>query len=385
MISYVLVQTVIIYIFLKNIEIYMGKGLYIHIPLCFKKCNYCNFVSYPISKVKFKITDYIKTLKKEMKEFENEKIDTVYIGGGTPSLLDPEEIENIVSGIKQNFKVSGLEEFTIEINPFDFNIENIRKMQKSGINRFSFGFQSFDNNKLEKLGRIHRRRDLENIKKYREEFNNFSLDLIFGLKNDIKLIESELRKLIEFNPQHISIYNLKVEKNTKIFKMLENNKIELDNEDAQSKTYSYINRLLKENGYNHYEISNYAKKGFESKHNLKYWRFKPYIGLGVSASGYYDNILYTNYSSYDKYKNNGYKSIQKEIKKVQKRYFRIMMGLRLKEGVILNKEEYSIIRKFFDKNNLDKYFIFRNKRISIKEKYFFISNSLIGRILDELF
>lgn len=363
----------------------MGRGLYIHIPFCFKKCNYCNFVSYPISESDINIREYLNFLLEEMKLYQNEEIDTIYIGGGTPSLLSSKDFKFIIDGINKNFVINDLKEFTVEINPYDFKIDYIKKLKELGIDRFSFGFQSFNNDKLMKLGRLHRLKDLEFIKKNRNLFENFSIDLIFGLKKDLKLMEKELNKLLEYEPEHISIYNLKVEKKTKLFKMLENNKIKLDNEDKQSKTYSYINKTLKKNGYNHYEISNYAKKNRKSIHNLKYWKFNEYIGLGISSSGYCKNKLYTNYNSFKKYKNNKFKKSEKIISKDEKRYYKIMMGLRLKEGVELTKKESKILKKFITDYNLSKYFNIEGRDISIKEKYFFISNSLIGKLLDKLF
>ena len=361
------------------------KGLYIHIPFCFKKCNYCNFSSFPISKVKPDIDSYLKILKSEIENYSGNKVNTVYIGGGTPSLLKVKHVESIIQSINDNFIIDKLDEFTIEINPYNFNIEYIESLKNIGIDRFSFGFQSFDNEKLQKLGRLHRKCDLEEIKKYRKRIGNLSLDLIFGLKKDYKSIEKELENLLEFKPDHLSIYNLKVEKNTPLFNMLENNKINLDSDENQSKTYRLINNYLSSKGFNHYEISNYSKKGKESKHNLKYWNFKDYIGIGLAASGYLNNVLYTNYDSFENYKTGKYKKLEQIIDEKQKRYYKIMMGLRLKKGVKLKDKEYDIIKNFLKNKKLEKYFILNNKELAIKEKHFFISNSLIGKIVNKLF
>jgi len=362
-----------------------AKGLYIHVPYCFKKCNYCNFVSYPVSKAKLDFDSYIEILKNEIRSYKGNKINTIYIGGGTPSLLKIEHITNIVKSIEENLIIENLDEFTIEINPYNFNIDYIESLKNIGIDRFSFGFQSFDNEKLRILGRLHRKNDLMEIKKHRRKINNFSIDLIFGLKNDYKLIEKEIKQLMEFEPDHLSIYNLKVEKNTRIFEMLENNRVELDNDQNQSKTYNFINNYLAKNDYNHYEISNYAKKNKRAKHNLKYWNFNEYIGVGLSASGYLNNILYTNYDSFNNYQTDNFRKIERKIDKNQERYYKIMMGLRLKQGVQLKENEYNKLKNIFKRKKLKGYFNFSKNRLSIKEKYFFISNSLIGRVVNNLF
>jgi len=356
----------------------MGLGLYIHIPFCEKKCYYCNF--YSITGFSQNIVDkYFDRLKEELSEYNSEEIDSIYLGGGTPSVIAYEKYFDLMSYLESNFTLD-LKEFTFEYNPIHFDIDYLNKIYDLGVTRISFGVQSFIDKKLELLGRLHRFSDLKKIFKNRDLFKNISIDLIFGLKKDFRLIKKDLNYIKKLEPEHLSIYNLKVEKNTRLYEMIKKGEVSLQNENEEAETYEYINRFLKRNGYKHYEISNYCLDDFYSIHNLKYWHFDDFIGIGVSAAGYYKNKYYKNHDSIKRYLENGYHAHEESIDKNMKEYYKIIMGLRLEQGIKLSDNRIIKLKK----SRVNKFIEIKNKRVSIKEKYFFISNSIINEITELL-
>ncbi len=283
-----------------------GIALYIHIPFCIKKCNYCDFVSFNYTKRKLK--KYVECLKNEMELYINNlqlrglSVSTLYFGGGTPSLLSPEDLYKIIKKIKEYFNLKNLEEVTIEANPETIELEKFKEYRSIGINRVSIGAQSFNDTTLKILGRVH------NSKKIYEEFyvarkagfTNVNLDLMFALPGErLKDTMFSLKKAILLNPEHISYYSLMIEEGTPFFKM--QNRLSFPDNDTEFAEYEKGIELLEKNKFKQYEISNFAKIGFESKHNLQYWRNLPYLGFGVSAVSYIKRKRSKNISNIDVY------------------------------------------------------------------------------------
>ena len=266
-------------------------SLYIHIPFCIEKCAYCDFVSYKVTDAEKSnaVENYISALKTEIQLYsdllKDSKIKTIFIGGGTPSSIKGSYILEIVNQIKAFNTLKDLEEFTIEINPGTLNEEKINAYLSAGINRISMGVQSAQDTLLKSIGRIHTFNEfLTTYKGLRERgFDNINLDLMFGLPNQsIDDIKYTLKVISELQPDHISAYALKLEEGTPMYNAYERGEINLPDEDTERAMYHLIESVLKDNGYDQYEISNFAKPNRESKHNLVYWENKAYPGLGIA-------------------------------------------------------------------------------------------------------
>lgn len=289
-------------------------GLYIHIPFCKQKCSYCDFCSYA-NKESF-IKRYIQCVLKEIIEvgnnnkidFENGKDDlflvkTIYIGGGTPSLIDSKYIVQIMEDIKLNFEVDEKAEITIEVNPGTVTLEKLEDYYKAGINRLSIGLQSTHEHLLKEIGRIHTYLDFIDTYRFARDagFKNINVDLMIGLPNQtLEEVKDSIEEIVSMEPEHISVYSLILEENTPLFKRVESG-LELPNEDLERKMYWTVKQTLEQNNYIHYEISNFAKKGYESKHNLDCWNQKEYIGFGIAAHSYTNGIRYSNIENIEQY------------------------------------------------------------------------------------
>lgn len=320
-------------------------GLYIHIPFCKSKCNYCDF--YSIKAYKNLMDEFISNLKKEIKLYSDRlithKIKTIYIGGGTPSILTSETVNDILKTISENFVVKDRIEITIEANPESLNKDKIKGYIEAGINRLSLGVQSFLNKELTFLGRIHEvEESLNNIEIIKNKFDNFSIDLIFAIPGQtFQEFKQSLDQAIDLNPPHISLYNLQIEEGTLLNKRLNNNDIKKISEELDYKMYNFAIEQLTKNNYKHYEISNFAKKGYESKHNIIYWNYEAYLGLGPSAHGFNGSDRYYNLKDIKSYNDKLAKNklpIKKiiELSKEELITERMIMGLRLKKGVDKN-------------------------------------------------
>lgn len=293
-------------------------GIYVHIPFCKRKCYYCDFISYDNKNEK--IEEYIKYLKYEIYQtgegskldvknnlIEPLKISSIYIGGGTPSYIDSKYIVEIIELIKKEFELYEDAEITIEINPGTVDKQKLLDYKNIGINRLSIGVQSNSNTLLNDIGRIHSYEEFLSTYNLAREigFNNINLDFIIGLPNqkdeDIDNLIKEIKRL---SPEHISIYSLMIEENTKMYKDYIKNIINLPSEDIERQIYWKMKRSLENNGYIHYEISNFAKDGYESKHNLACWNQEEYIGFGVAAHSYTDGARYSNIANIDEYIDN---------------------------------------------------------------------------------
>lgn len=322
-------------------------GIYIHIPFCVRKCFYCDFVSY--AKKESVQKKYIEALQKEIlnwkKSNKDVKIKTIYIGGGTPSCIDSKFITEILNLIN----IKNAEEITIEVNPGTVNKEKLYDYKNAGINRLSIGLQSTNNELLKKIGRIHNYEQfLETYKMAREVgFNNINVDLMIGLPGQtMDDLKTSLEDIINLNPEHISVYSLILEDETPLKKMIENNILKLPEDDLERQMYWYTKDFLKINGYNHYEISNFAKQGFYSKHNLDCWEQKEYIGFGISAHSYIDRKRFGNISNLDNYIKNciegGFdknRIIEEEQDKKDEMKEYMILGLRKINGISIQKFE----------------------------------------------
>ena len=312
------------------------------IPLCQRKCNYCDFCSY---------TDidsatrerYIRALTAEISEYKREEkiaIDTIFFGGGTPSLLTPDELESIAKSIRESFEVSSDAEFTVEVNPKTVTPEKVAAFKSAGVNRISIGMQTIHENELKKLGRIHNFDDFLTSYKMIVDagITNISVDLMYGIpEQTVESFDKTLDFLIDLSPNHISAYGLILEENTPFWDVRES--LDLPSEDEEYEMYSLALSKLSARGYTHYEISNYAKGGFESRHNLKYWRNLEYIGVGVAAHSYFENRRYGNPANIGEYlsKCREHYNTSELIDKDSFAYEYAMLGLRLKEGISLSK------------------------------------------------
>lgn len=356
-------------------------GLYIHIPFCVKKCKYCDFNSYKMDIDAKK--RYIEDLKIEMELYSNklykdnkykkkedyhlnsdDTITSIFVGGGTPSILTSDEIREIFTSVRAMFNIDKNAEITIECNPGTLTLEKLKTMKDIGINRLSIGLQAVQEQHLNFIGRIHTYEEFE--KNYKDAlsvgFKNINIDLMYSLPNQTLCDWKEtLQKVSDLNPTHISAYSLILEEGTELYNMYENNKFELIDENMDIEMYEYTINYLKSKGYNQYEISNYSKDGYNCEHNILYWECEHYIGLGAGASGYINKNRYNNLESLDDY----HLSLTKREKPIQENEIlsekdmieeKIFMGLRMNKGI-----EFEDFKKKFGLDFREKY----NKQIEM--------------------
>ncbi|HOR41840.1 MAG TPA: radical SAM family heme chaperone HemW [Atribacterota bacterium] len=324
-------------------------GLYLHIPFCLSKCSYCDFFSIVTGNEGLK-RRYITALIKEMEIYRQKKKDislsTIYLGGGTPTILDGIQINEIISSCFSNFQIAGNKkmEITIEANPGTIEIEKSKILLQSGINRLSIGAQSLDNRVLKKIGRVHTKEDfLASYNAAREAgFSNINIDLMFGLPGQSMAgFEKTLTGIIKLKPEHISLYGLSIESGTPLELLIAAGKIKLPSDDLSNDLFVMAIELLKEHNYEHYEISNFALPGKRSIHNQIYWNDKSYLGLGAGATSYLDNKRYRNYQDLEQYielLNYGILPVEyQEILSMRERMSeKIILKLRMMEGLDKN-------------------------------------------------
>lgn len=337
-------------------------GVYIHIPFCKQKCSYCDFLSFT-NKENMQ-ENYVEALIKEIKNFfesnDGIEIKTIYIGGGTPSFIEQKYIEKIMKSLNKE----KVQEATIEVNPGTVNKEKLKIYKESGINRLSIGLQSSQDKLLKQIGRIHNFEDFLNTYNLAKEigFENINVDLMIGLPNQtIADIKESLEKVTALEPEHISIYSLIVEEGTKISKMIDDGKLFLPDEEIERRMYWYVKDFLELKGYRHYEISNFAKIGYESKHNLDCWNQEEYIGFGLAAHSYIDNTRFCNTDNLEKYlKNADENKFDKIIQETQTTFEKekeyMLLGLRKIDGVSIQdfKNKFGENPIFIFKNELNK-------------------------------
>lgn len=336
-------------------------GLYIHIPFCKQKCYYCDFCSYA-NKLNMQ-AQYIYSIIKEIKNIkdkENYLIKTIYIGGGTPSIVDSDKIAEIIFEIKNDFKLFKEVEITIEVNPGTITENKLKKYRECGINRLSIGLQSANDKILKEIGRIHNYMDFERTYKLARKvgFKNINVDLMIGLPGQtIRDVEETLEKILEKSPEHISVYSLIIEEGTILQKKIENGDVKLFDEDIERAMYWRVKDVLEKNNYIQYEISNFSKQSYESRHNTDCWKQKEYIGIGISAHSYLNSMRFSNICNIEEYiKNIQNKEYEKNVIIHEKQDYDTMMneymilGLRMLKGI--NIEEF---KNKFNINPIKKY------------------------------
>lgn len=280
----------------------MGKGLYIHIPFCKRKCRYCDFVSF--SDKENMIELYITKLTEEMEEYKDTEFDTVFIGGGTPSMLKAKQTECLLNAVREKFKIDKEAEFSVEVNPGTLNDDKIKALKLGGVNRISVGIQSFNNKELYALGRIHNGETaVKTVEKLHSEgFKNINIDLMTSIPYQTKnSIKETIDTAMSLPVTHISAYSLILEEGTPIFNDYKNGLFVMPDEDDDRDMYDVLKLELNNKGYLRYEISNFAQKGYECRHNIKYWNCDEYIGLGLAAHSYIDGKRFYNTSDLNKY------------------------------------------------------------------------------------
>lgn len=319
------------------------KAVYIHIPFCTNKCFYCDFNSFVLKGQP--VDAYLEALEREMehtvKQLPPSSIQTIFVGGGTPTVLLPEQMDKFLRLVRTYFPLSTPElEFSMEANPGTTDEAKLAVMKEGGVNRLSFGVQSFDNGLLERIGRIHNTddvyRSLENARKI--GFDNISIDLMFGLpKQTLEIMESTLKEALKLDLKHYSIYSLKVEENTLFHQLFNKNQLPLPDEEEELHMFLLIMRTLQEAGYEQYEISNFAKPGYASKHNITYWKNEPYYGLGAGAHGYSNGMRHVNVKGVQPYINATESGLpileQHEVSRQEAMEDFMMVGLRMMCGV----------------------------------------------------
>ena len=343
-------------------------GIYIHIPFCKKKCHYCDFISFS-GKEKL-IEEYINSLKKEISDYKinNEEylIETIYFGGGTPSFIESKYIIEILQELKQKFNISKNAEITIEINPGTVDEQKLKDYYDVGINRISFGLQTTRSELLKLVGRIHSYSSFLDAYKLARKigFKNINVDLMIGLPvQTLKDVENDIERIVELKPEHISVYSLIVEEGTTIEQKINNKELYLPSEELERKMYWKVKNALEENGYKHYEISNFSKPGYKSKHNLACWNQEEYIGFGLAAHSYIDNKRYSNTEDLQQYivgADLGPVCPQKTIHEIQSREDQMkeymLLNLRKIEGVKISEFKNKFIDNpiYLYRENLNK-------------------------------
>lgn len=329
-------------------------GIYVHIPFCKKKCEYCDFISY--SGIEEKADSYIRSLIQDIINSSNKvkdyEVDTIYFGGGTPSYIDSSLIVEVLNSIRENYNVLEDVEITLEVNPGTVNEEKLLSYKQAGINRLSIGLQSTNNRLLELIGRIHNYNEfLETYKLAKNVgFNNINVDLMLALPTQtLDEIIGSVREVISLKPEHISLYSLILEEGTPLYTRVNSGELELTDEKLERHMYWRTKQLLEQAGYKHYEISNFAKKGFESKHNLNCWNQNEYLGFGIASHSYLENKRFSKITNIDEYiKNINENNFDKNIiiEETQDRETKakeyMMLGFRKLDGISISEFE----RKF---------------------------------------
>ncbi|QXM06207.1 radical SAM family heme chaperone HemW [Crassaminicella indica] len=322
-------------------------GIYIHIPFCKQKCFYCDFCSF--SNMEKYITKYIDALREEIRGWKEKlkayEIKSIFIGGGTPSILPIKEMDKIIDAIYSNFHINKDLEFSIESNPGTLNKENLVYYLNNNVNRLSMGLQAWQDIHLKSLGRIHNKEEfLKNFLLAREiGFENINIDLMFGLPDQsLKDWEETLYHVVQLNPEHISAYSLKIEENTVFNELYEKGSLNLPSEELDRDMHHFAIDYLSAYDYKHYEISNFAKKGKECIHNQIYWKDKEYIGFGLGAHSYFNKKRFSNTKIMEEYIDNIHKNIspcafEEIISKKDEISEYMFLGLRMIRGIVIDE------------------------------------------------
>lgn len=358
------------------------RSVYIHIPFCKSICSYCDFCKFLHEEVY--ASEYLNELSKEIdKYYDNDKIRTLYIGGGTPSVLSLNNLKKLFE-ITKKFDTSLLEEFTFEMNIDDITEEKLLLLKTNNVNRISIGIQSFNEINLKYLNRKHTKNEIiKNINLAKNYFTNINVDLMFALPIEtFSTLKKDVKEILKLDVPHISTYSLIIEQNT----VLSHSKVKPIEEDLDYKMYSYILKELKKNNYNHYEVSNFAKEGYQSKHNLNYWENNEYYGFGLGAHGFISELRYENTRSFNTYLKGNYRFNELVLSKREDMENEVILGLRKLEGInivdFFNKYKINIQEEFnitpLLKNGLLK---IKDNNIYIPEEKIYIMNTILNEIL----
>ncbi|MFS9280496.1 radical SAM family heme chaperone HemW [Streptococcus oralis] len=324
---------------------------YVHIPFCTQICYYCDF-----SKVFIKnqpVDSYLEHLLEEFRFYDIQKLSTLYIGGGTPTALSAPQLEVLLDGLTKNLDLSVLEELTIEANPGDLDADKIAVLKQSPVNRVSLGVQTFDDKMLKKIGRSHLEKDIyENIDRLKlAGFDNISIDLIYALPGQtMAQVKDNVAKAISLDIPHMSLYSLILENHTVFMNRMRRGKLPLPKEELEAEMFEYIIAELERSGFEHYEISNFSKPGFESRHNLMYWDNAEYYGIGAGASGYVNGVRYKNHGPIRHYLNaveaGNARITEEHLSQREQMEEEMFLGLRKKSGVSMARFEEKFGRSF---------------------------------------
>ena len=324
---------------------------YVHIPFCTQICYYCDF-----SKVFIKnqpVDSYLEHLLEEFRFYDIQKLRTLYIGGGTPTALSAPQLEVLLKGLTKNLDLSSLEELTIEANPGDLDEDKIAVLKNSPVNRVSLGVQTFDDKMLKKIGRSHLEKDIyENIDRLKlAGFDNISIDLIYALPGQtMEQVKDNVAKAIGLDIPHMSLYSLILENHTVFMNRMRRGKLPLPKEELEAEMFEYIIAELERAGFEHYEISNFSKSGFESRHNLMYWDNAEYYGIGAGASGYVNGIRYKNHGPIRHYlsavEDGNARITEEHLSQKEQMEEEMFLGLRKKSGVSMARFEEKFGRSF---------------------------------------
>lgn len=373
-------------------------GIYIHIPFCVQKCVYCDFLSAPASEeTKY---SYVQALLKEIKklsiDYKDRDVNSIFFGGGTPSTLDPNLIVEIMRALRENFNINEFAEVTLECNPGTLDEDKAYIYRNAGINRISFGLQSVNNDELKMLGRIHSFEEFRDSFRLARSygFNNINIDIMTGLPGQsMESLEKTLKTVLAFKPEHISAYGLILEEGTKLFENISSYPdIPTDEEDRDM--YEESRRQITKAKYRQYEISNYAKKGYECIHNLKYWNREEYLGLGIGAASFVNETRYSNTRDLNKYiecmskKDIKLEDIWENVEKLglkdAKEEF-VFLGLRKIEGIsieeykeIFNEDIYSQYKNEIESNINKGLLEIEENRLKLTRKGIDLSNSVMS-------
>lgn len=365
-------------------------GLYLHVPFCVRKCNYCDFCSFNLSTVDWR-EEYINRLCDEIYSYRERgiSVNTIFFGGGTPSLLSPKEFERICDAIKDSFRVLPECEFTVEANPKTLDSEKLATFVKCGVNRLSIGLQSIHENEMKILGRIHSYEDFVEIYHLAREhgINNINVDLMYGIpEQTMESFGQTLDTVLTLRPDHISLYGLILEEGTPFYER--RNSLPLPSEDHECDMYYLAAERLREVGYSHYEISNYALDGRQCQHNLKYWRCEEYIGLGLAAYSYFDGRRFGNSDDPSVYLGKDCVDYVLDEDEADESFEYVMLRLRLAEGFSLTdykarfgEDFLASRRELIDSYLKAGYISLGDDRIALTERGFYVSNSILTELI----
>jgi len=367
-------------------------GIYIHVPFCKQKCTYCDFASYPnqMSKAELYFGCLYKEIKAKSVLFKGKTINTLYFGGGTPSFVDAKYILGAVRQVKNYYNLASDAEITLEVNPGTISKEKLQIYSLAGINRFSVGLQTYNDRLLQRLNRIHTSQDYLDCMNLLQGYNT-SVDIMIGLMDhNVEEVKKSIDFALQAQVKHISVYALKAEDGTPIYTQYLNG--ELPDGDEVAEMYDFTVKYLKEKGFNRYEVSNFAMEGFESKHNLNYWKRGEYLGFGLGASSFCQERRFTNTENIDEYINAVLKNYSPEIfseviEGDEQKFEFVMLNLRTDKGIVF--EEYKnafgteFKTDFKDKLPLvEKYLQETEQSIKIKDEFLYVQNQIIVQLMD---